>query len=51
MCSGKLVSLLSKYFLFLVIMLICAALFLIMDAYLKNNYALKNPDEARKVMK
>ena len=35
-CSGKLISLLTKYFLFLVIMLICAALFLIVDAFLKT---------------
>ena len=36
MCSGKLLSLLFKYFLFLLIMLICAASFLILDAFLKT---------------
>ena len=36
MCSGKLISLLIKYFVFLVIMLVAAALFLILDALLKT---------------
>ena len=35
-CSAKLVSLLLKYFLFLLGMLGCAALFLVIDAYLKT---------------
>ena len=39
MCSGKLLSLLFKYFLFLMIMFICAASFLILDAYLKTREA------------
>ena len=47
MCSGKLLSLLFKYFLFLMIMFICAASFLILDAYLKTREAQFNPEEAK----
>ena len=36
MCSGKLLSLLFKYFLFMLIMFFFAALFLVLDAYLKT---------------
>ena len=45
-CSGKLVSLLVKYFIFLLLMLLCAALFLIVDAYLKTLNAEKEPEVA-----
>ena len=48
MCSGKLLSLLFKYFLFLLIMLLCAASFLILDAYLKTREAQNNPEEAKR---
>lgn len=46
MCSGKLLSLLFKYFLFLMIMFFFAALFLVLDAYLKTIEAERNPDVA-----
>ena len=39
MCSGKLLSLLFKYFLFLMIMFFFAASFLVLDAYLKTRQA------------
>ena len=47
MCSGKLLSLLFKYFLFLMIMFITAASFLILDAYLKTREAQNNPEVAK----
>ena len=47
MCSGKLLTLLFKYFLFLMIMFFCAASFLIIDAYLKTKEAQKSPDIAK----
>ena len=47
MCSGKLLNLLLKYFLFLMIMFLCAALFLILDAYLKTREAQFNPEQAK----
>lgn len=46
MCSGKLLSLLFKYFLFLMIMFSCAAAFLILDAYLKTREAQFHPEDA-----
>lgn len=51
MCSGKLISLLTKYFLFLLIMLGCAALFLIVDAWLKTMQARDEPEVALATMK
>jgi hypothetical protein len=45
-CSGKLMALLVKYFIFLLLMLLCAALFLIVDAYLKTLNAEKEPEIA-----
>lgn len=50
MCSGKLISLLVKYFLFLVIMLVCAALFLIVDAILKTRQAKFEPEIAKETI-
>ena len=47
MCSGKLLSLLFKYFLFLMIMFLCAATFLVVDAWLKTREAQKTPEIAR----
>ena len=47
MCSGKLLNLLLKYFLFLMIMFLCAALFLILDAYLKTREAQNDPEQAK----
>ena len=47
MCSGKLLSLLFKYFLFLMIMFGCAASFLIVDAWLKTREAQRTPDIAK----
>lgn len=47
MCSGKLLSLLFKYFLFLMTMLFAAAFFLVLDAYLKTAEAQKNPEIAK----
>ena len=47
MCSGKLVSLLVKYCVFLGLMLVCAALFLIIDAYLKCLNAEQEPELAQ----
>ena len=47
MCSGKLLSLLFKYFLFLMIMFSCAAAFLILDAYLKTREAQFHPEDAK----
>lgn len=46
MCSGKLLSLLFKYFLFLMIMFFTAATFLVVDAYLKTREAKYDPEEA-----
>ena len=46
MCSGKLLSLLFKYFLFLMIMFFFAASFLVLDAYLKTRQAHLEPEEA-----
>ena len=46
MCSGKLLSLLFKYFLFLMIMFVTAASFLVLDALLKTREAQINPEEA-----
>lgn len=51
MCSGKLISLLTKYFLFLLAMLLTAALFLIVDAWLKTRQAREEPEVALKTMK
>ena len=48
MCSGKLLSLLFKYFLFLMIMFFFAASFLVLDAYLKTRQAQSNPEEAKR---
>ena len=48
MCSGKLLSLLFKYFLFLMIMFFFAASFLVLDAFLKTRQAQSNPEEAKK---
>ena len=45
-CSAKLVSLLLKYFLFLLAMLGCAALFLVVDAWLKTQQAKVEPEVA-----
>ena len=50
-CSSKLVALLAKYFLFLLIMLVCAALFLITDAFLKTEQAKVEPDVAKDTIK
>lgn len=47
MCSGKLLSLLFKYFLFLMIMLFFAASFLVLDAWLKTVEAQRNPVDAK----
>lgn len=47
MCSGKLLSLLFKYFLFLMIMFFFAASFLILDAYLKTREASSEPEAAK----
>ena len=47
MCSGKLLSLLFKYFLFLMIMFFFAATFLILDAYLKTREASSEPEAAK----
>lgn len=46
-CSGKLISLIFKYCLFLGTMLVCAALFLIIDAYLKCLNAEQEPELAQ----
>ena len=44
MCSGKLLTLLFKYFLFLMIMFMAAAFFLILDAFMKTRQASFDPD-------
>ena len=51
MCSARLIALLTKYFLFLLAMLAAAALFLIVDAWLKTKQAEEEPDVAIKRMK
>ena len=50
MCSGRLISLLTKYFLFLLAMFAAAALFLIIDAYLKTRQASKEPEIAKAII-
>ena len=49
-CSAKLVALLTKYFLFLLIMLVCAASFLITDAFLKTEQAKEEPEAAKETI-
>ena len=50
MCSGRLISLLTKYFLFLLAMFAAAAIFLILDAYLKTRQAKEEPEIAEAII-
>lgn len=48
LCSGKLLQLFFKYLLFMAILSLFAAAFLIQDGYMKTQHAQENPEEARK---
>ena len=43
-CSGKFLELMLKYCMIIILLMVVAALFLIQDAYLKYQFAKKEPE-------
>jgi hypothetical protein len=48
-CSNKIFQLLAKYFVLFLLLVIATCAFLILDAYIKTQYAQENPEEAKEL--